>query len=59
MGKLSLAVLLTQASQTDKVIKGLAAGDSWTALTALTAGFAGAGSAGSLQAPADSGRVGV
>ncbi len=59
IAKLSLAALLTQASQTDKVIKGLAVGDAWTFLTALTAGFAGAGLAGSLQAPADSGRVGV
>jgi DNA polymerase-3 subunit delta len=50
--KLPLAPLLIQASQTDRVIKGLAAGDAWSALTGLTGAFAGA-----LQAGAESGRV--
>jgi DNA polymerase-3 subunit delta len=50
--KLPLAPLFMQASQTDRVIKGLAAGDAWSALTGLTGAFAGA-----LQASADSGRV--
>ncbi len=50
--KLPLAPLLLQASHTDRIIKGLAAGDAWSALTGLTAAFAGA-----LQANADSGRV--
>jgi DNA polymerase-3 subunit delta len=50
--KLPLARLLVQASHTDRVIKGLAAGDPWSALTGLTGGLAGA-----LQAPAESGRV--
>jgi hypothetical protein len=31
-----------QASLTDKIIKGLAPGDAWTALTGLAAAFAGA-----------------
>jgi DNA polymerase III subunit delta len=50
--KLPLARLLMQASHTDRVIKGLATGDAWSALTGLTGGLAGA-----LQATADSGRV--
>jgi DNA polymerase III subunit delta len=50
--KLALAPLLMQASHTDRVIKGMAAGDAWSALTGLTGAFAGA-----LQATADSGRV--
>jgi DNA polymerase-3 subunit delta len=50
--KLALAPLLMQASHTDRVIKGLAAGDAWGALTGLTGAFAGA-----LQAGAESGRV--
>lgn len=50
--RLPLASLLMQASLTDRVIKGLAAGDAWSALTGLTGAFAGA-----LQATADSGRV--
>jgi DNA polymerase III subunit delta len=50
--KLPLARLLVQASHTDRVIKGLAAGDAWSALTGLTGSLAGA-----LQATADSGRV--
>jgi DNA polymerase-3 subunit delta len=52
--KLPLARLLRQASHTDRVIKGLAMGDAWSALTGLTGGLAGA-----LQAPAESGRVAV
>jgi DNA polymerase III subunit delta len=51
--KLPLAPLLLQAGHTDRVIKGLAPGDAWSALTGLTGAFAGA-----LQATADSGRVG-
>jgi hypothetical protein len=51
---LPLGRLLMQASHTDRVIKGLAMGDAWSALTALTGGLAGA-----LQASADSGRVSV
>jgi DNA polymerase III subunit delta len=49
---LPLARLLRQAGHTDRVIKGLAAGDAWSALTGLTGSLAGA-----LQATADSGRV--
>lgn len=52
--KLPLARLMAQASHTDRVIKGLARGDAWSALTGLTGGLAGA-----LQAGADSGRVAV
>jgi DNA polymerase-3 subunit delta len=51
---LPLGRLLMQASHTDRVLKGLAMGDAWSALTALTGGLAGA-----LQASADSGRVSV
>jgi DNA polymerase III subunit delta len=40
--KLPLAPLLLQASHTDRVIKGLSAGDAWSALTGLTGAFAGA-----------------
>jgi DNA polymerase-3 subunit delta len=50
--KLPLAPLLLQASHTDRVIKGLAAGDAWSALTGLTGALAGA-----LQAGSESGRV--
>jgi DNA polymerase-3 subunit delta len=50
--KLPVARLLRQAHHTDRVIKGLAGGDAWTAITGLAAGMAGA-----LQATADSGRV--
>jgi DNA polymerase III subunit delta len=50
--QLPLSRLLVQASHTDRVIKGLAAGDAWSALTGLTGGLAGA-----LQATAESGRV--
>jgi DNA polymerase III subunit delta len=49
---LPLARLLRQAAHADRVIKGLAAGDAWSALTGLTGALAGA-----LQATADSGRV--
>jgi DNA polymerase III subunit delta len=49
---LPLARLLVQASHTDRVIKGLATGDAWSALTGLTGGLAGA-----LHAAAESGRV--
>ncbi len=52
MGKMPLARLLRQAHHTDRVIKGQAGGDAWTALTGLTAALAGA-----LQATVDSGRV--
>ncbi len=52
--KMPLARLLVQASHTDRVIKGLSAGDAWGALTGLTGALAGA-----LQASTDSGRVGV
>jgi DNA polymerase III subunit delta len=49
-GKMPLARLLRQASQTDRIIKGIARGDAWTAIIALTAAMAGA-----LQASAESG----
>jgi DNA polymerase III subunit delta len=49
---LPLPRLLMQAGHADRVIKGLAPGDAWSALTGLTGGLAGA-----LQAGADSGRV--
>jgi DNA polymerase III subunit delta len=52
MPQMPLARLLHQASQTDRVIKGLSAGDPWSALTGLTGSLAGA-----LQASAESGRV--
>jgi DNA polymerase III subunit delta len=47
-----LARLLRQAAQTDRIIKGLARGDAWTAIIGLTGSMAGA-----LQASQDSGRV--
>jgi DNA polymerase-3 subunit delta len=50
--RLALAPLLLQASHTDRIIKGLAPGDAWTAITGLTGALAGA-----LQAGAESGRV--
>jgi DNA polymerase-3 subunit delta len=53
LNQLPLPRLLRQAGHTDRVIKGLAMGDAWSALTGLTGGFAGA-----LQATVDSGRVG-
>jgi DNA polymerase-3 subunit delta len=49
---LPLADLLREASMTDRIVKGLASGDAWTALTGLTAGLAGA-----LQPTGVSGRV--
>jgi len=49
---LPLDRLIMQASHTDRVIKGLAQGDAWSALTALTGALAGA-----LQATVYSGRV--
>lgn len=52
LARLPLANLLVQASHTDRVIKGLARGDAWSALTGLTGGLAGA-----LQATTESGRV--
>lgn len=52
IGRMPLARLLRQAHHTDRVIKGLAGGDAWTAVTGLAAGMAGA-----LQATEDSGRV--
>jgi DNA polymerase-3 subunit delta len=52
--KLPLARLLVQASHADRVIKGLATGDAWSALTGLTGGLAGA-----LHATAESGRVSI
>jgi DNA polymerase III subunit delta len=54
MGKMPLARLLRQAHHTDRVIKGLAGGDAWTAITGLAAAMAGA-----LQATVDSGRVAI
>jgi DNA polymerase-3 subunit delta len=50
--KLPLGRLLLQASHTDRVIKGLAMGDAWSAVTGLTGALAGA-----LQATPESGRV--
>jgi DNA polymerase-3 subunit delta len=50
--KLPLARLLVQASRADRVIKGMEAGDAWSALTGLTGSLSGA-----LQATAESGRV--
>lgn len=51
---LPLPRLLMQAGHTDRIVKGLAPGDAWSALTGLTGGLAGA-----LQADAESGRVPV
>jgi DNA polymerase-3 subunit delta len=50
--KLPLARLMVQSSRADRVIKGLAVGDAWTAITGLTGAIAG-----TLQATAESGRV--
>jgi DNA polymerase III subunit delta len=50
--KLPLAGLLIQASRADRILKGLAAGDAWSAITGLTGALSGA-----LQAGAESGRV--
>jgi DNA polymerase-3 subunit delta len=52
MSKMPLARLLVQSSRTDRVIKGLAAGDAWTAIIGITCAIAG-----TLQATAESGRV--
>jgi DNA polymerase-3 subunit delta len=52
LGKLPLDRLLMQASHADRVIKGMAQGDAWSALTGLTGALAGA-----LQATVESGRV--
>jgi DNA polymerase-3 subunit delta len=49
---LPLARLMRQAHHTDRIIKGLAGGDAWTAISGLVAALAGA-----LQAGAESGRV--
>jgi DNA polymerase-3 subunit delta len=54
LSQLPLVGLLRQAHLTDRVIKGLAGGDPWSAITGLTAGLAGA-----LQASPESGRVSV
>jgi DNA polymerase-3 subunit delta len=54
LSRLPLVGLLRQAHLADRVIKGLAGGDAWSAITGLTAGLAGA-----LQASAESGRVSV
>ena len=51
--KLPLARLMVQSSRVDRIIKGLAVGDAWSAITGLTGAFAGA-----LQATPESGRVG-
>ena len=51
-GRMPLARLLRQAHHTDRVVKGLAGGDAWTAVMGLAAAMAGA-----LQARVDSGRV--
>ncbi len=53
LGKLPLARLMVQSSHVDRVIKGIAAGDAWSAIMGLTCAFAGA-----LQATPESGRVG-
>jgi hypothetical protein len=52
--KVPLERLLVQAARADRIIKGLAVGDSWSAITALAAELAGA-----LQGTQDSGRVSV
>lgn len=52
MRQMPLAQLLRQAHHTDRVVKGLAGGDAWTAITGLAAAMAGA-----LQATVHSGRV--
>ena len=52
IGKMPLARLLRQANQTDRIIKGVARGDPWTAIIGLAGSMAGA-----LQASAESGRV--
>jgi DNA polymerase-3 subunit delta len=52
LSRLPLAQLLADAGLADRIVKGLAAGDTWTALTGLTATLAGA-----LQPVRVSGRV--
>src|SRR5438270_6620923 len=52
ISKIPLVRLLRQAHHTDRVIKGVADGDAWTAITSLVAGMAGV-----LQGTEDSGRV--
>jgi DNA polymerase-3 subunit delta len=52
--RMPLAQLLREAGRTDRIIKGLALGDAWSAVTALASEMAGA-----LQATRDSGRVPV
>jgi DNA polymerase III subunit delta len=52
--KMPLARLLRDAGRVDRIIKGLALGDAWSAVTALAADMSGA-----LQATPDSGRVAV
>jgi DNA polymerase-3 subunit delta len=49
-----LAALLREAAIVDRTIKGIAPGDSWSAIVSLTMGMAGA-----LQATRESGRVAV
>ena len=51
-GRLPIAALLRQAHQADRIVKGQAGGDAWTAVTGLASAMAGA-----LQATIDSGRV--
>ena len=53
-GKMPLAALLQEAARVDRTIKGIAPGDSWSAIVSLTMGMAGA-----LQATRESGRVAV
>ena len=52
--KMPLARLLAEAGRVDRIIKGLALGDAWSAVTALAGEMSGA-----LQAIPDSGRVAV
>ena len=52
IGGMPLAQLLRQASDADRILKGVARGDAWTAIIGLTGSMAGA-----LQAPRESGRV--
>ncbi len=52
IGGMPLAQLLRQASEADRILKGLTRGDAWTAIIGLTGCIAGA-----LQASRESGRV--
>lgn len=54
IGTMPLARLLRQAGGTDRIIKGIARGEPWTAIISLAMNMAGA-----LQATRDSGRVAV